>query len=190
MFASNDLEDLCQTAVDTVKPSHNTEDAFRSELEVVIKLTRDTAERAWTTPGRIVADAKKFQKAIERVSNQIEAMREITRALIFRGLPDAVESVELSAFRGELGRISETAKFLTGITVPPGAPPTPLAKHVAAIGAYNLLAAFAPRPPSLTKEGPLFALASIIFEAATGESESDLTDYCTKVFDDKRTYGA
>jgi hypothetical protein len=53
-------------------------------------------------------------------------------------------------------------------------------KRTAAESAWILLA-LARKRPTLTPGGPFFELASLLYEAATGESGADLDKYCRAV---------
>lgn len=58
-----------------------------------------------------------------------------------------------------------------------GARPKRISKQAAAACARLLIAKFSPHPPTLTKGGRFFRVASLLFETATGE-RADLTRYC------------
>lgn len=52
--------------------------------------------------------------------------------------------------------------------------------------AYDLLEEYASKKPNLTVEGPFYQLASVLYEAATGEQESDLQRPCRRIWGDIR----
>src|SRR5271165_6090810 len=103
MYASDDLDALYRNAVDAAKPSRDREAAFLSELEGAIRMTRDQAEwdRLMIPPGRLAREADAFQKAVAKVMKRTEGLSEVTRMLVFRGLPTAVAPVDLPTFQGE-----------------------------------------------------------------------------------------
>ena len=151
-------------------------------------MTRELAEwdRAKITSERLAREAAAYEKAVAKFVKQTEGLSDMTRQLIFRGLPMAVDPVALPAFRDELRRLIETSHHLAGRKekARAGAPQPSGARFVAALSAYNLLKSFG-REPTLTKGGPFLTRASTIFEAATGEIGRDLTAYCKKVFDER-----
>jgi hypothetical protein len=57
--------------------------------------------------------------------------------------------------------------------------PKPLSKMAAASFACSLMENYSSFPPTLTKGGRYFRVASLMYEAATGEQNADLTRYCS-----------
>jgi len=74
-------------------------------------------------------------------------------------------------------RSSELDDRILAIRDRRGARPKRISQLVAAAYARSLIAKFSPDPPTLTKGGRFFRVASLLFEAATGE-RADLTRYC------------
>jgi hypothetical protein len=99
--------------------------------------------------------------------------------LVFRGLPESVGPVDEMRFVDDLGRLIETCEFLIeSVKTPPGSRRWSSVKFTCALHARNLLRDFSPSRPTQCKEGPLFQLASLLFEISGGEEGSDLSGYC------------
>ena len=120
-----------------------------------------------------------FTDALKKTKSALAKLHKSTRGLIFRGLPGAVGPVDDDRFADDLGRLIETCEFLIEtVETPPGARPWSAIKFTCALQARNLLADFSPRRPRQSKDGPLFGLASILFEISSGEEGRDLSEYC------------
>ena len=132
---------------------------------------------------------KELHSALERVKLLVSQLNFRARKSLFydgpRDYPEGFKrtythlGVNAADFARMLALLIEgTEKWARDLRSPKDAPRRRPSKIVASGAAYRLIAEFASRPPTLTKRGRFFQVASMLLEAATRKQKADLTRDC------------
>jgi hypothetical protein len=169
-----------------VKPSSEREAACLAEFDVMVDATKlaNGADDGRMAPGEIIAEAKAFaEKLAGLLARRLSGPAGKLVAVSLCG-------VDLERLKRVEHELAITVMKFSEANKKPGSHALKYAKEAAAHLAYGLLASYSLKPKKrapMTKHGPFLQLASLIFEAATGAPDADLTRYCRRVFDEKRT---
>jgi hypothetical protein len=130
-------------------------------------------------PGEFKRELETYADSLKKTKGAHTQLHETTRALIFRGLPEAVGPIDQDRFLKDVDDLIFVCEFtIEHLQVGPGSPRWSSTKHVCAFQARKLLEEFSPSRLSKSKDGHFFKLASLLYEIASGEKEKDLSTYC------------
>jgi hypothetical protein len=181
------LSDVIERALELIKPKPEQRAAcagdVKDRVQMLMFLHRTC--RNVPSPGTLrnefneIAD---FLKNFRRGFNKFSA---ISRAMIFWKDPKREE-----AFFKELDqRINAAQLNHDWLIVPPGGHRWNDTAAMAAKYAEELLRQFSAKPPTKTKGGAFYQLASLLYEAATGKKNVALEQYCRVQLDDPDRFG-
>ena len=121
-------------------------------------------------------ELEELNKELERFNGVISRLNPTTRQLIFgSAITDKRGELNWSpryeSFAQDLDFLNRSIEenCLDELLVPKGSRRRRLSKKLAASYAHFLMVKYSRTPPTLTKEGPFLRVASLLFEAATGE---------------------
>jgi hypothetical protein len=168
--------DLIEKLLELIRPRPDSEAACREKVRKHIATIKSMREVVDADPSTAIkGELEKLRYALKKLSGVASQLSPVARRLMFNDL-------EYEFFSGELDRLIEK----TDSTICPliqanakGARPKTLSKMAAASFACSLMENYSSFPPTLTKGGRYFRVASLMYEAATGEQNADLTRYCS-----------
>ncbi len=186
--------DLVAEIIKLIRPDPGCEARCREKIgESIILIEKTDKDKEWlpeVAEGNAKAQMKELHSALERVKLLVSQLNFRARNSLFHDGPrydyqelnedlDRHFGVNAADFARMLALLIEgTEKWARDPRSPKDAPRRRPSKIVAADAAYRLIAEFASRPPTLTKRGRFFQVASMLLEAATGKQKADLTRYC------------
>ena len=188
---------LVEEMIKLIQPDPGAEARCREKIgECIIRIKKINKERPVDLPvAAVKAESKQLHTALMKVRLLVSQLSFLARTSLFydgpRDYPEWFDYEDCVKFdrqycglnSAEFARdvnslIERTGELAKGLQPPKAAPRQRPSKTSASEDAYRLIEEFSPFPPTLTKGGPFFLVASKLFEAATGEHESDLTRYC------------
>jgi hypothetical protein len=197
---------LVEEMIKLIRPDPGCEARCRKEIgEGITRIERAHKEKLGVDPpvAEIKAQMAQLHGALEKVGLLVSQLNSLARTILFydgrRDYPEGFSREECmeydhewrggalnsAEFAREVGYLTKrTGEFANAFESPKAAPRRSEARVRASQAAYLLIAGFASSPPTLTKRGRFFRLASMLFEAATGERQADLTRDCRKTFGD------
>jgi hypothetical protein len=123
------------------------------------------------SPAAIRAEMEKFLRALQKVREMASELSPVARKIMFPGtvgyefflaaLDDVIEDIDLLPYLIQLRK---------------QAPSKPLSKVAAGAFARALMENYSDFPPTLTKGGAFFCVASLLFEGATGKHAASRPD--------------
>jgi hypothetical protein len=205
MIAMTERARLVEEMIELIRPDTGREARCREEIgERIIGIEKTHEKREVYFP---VAEAKaqmnQLHGVLEKVELLVSKLNFLARASLFTDGPpqrrlhgprsndpeldrqlDQFLGVNAAEFGRELAFLIETTGGLAKIKPPKAAPRRSQARVMASDAAFRLIGDFAPFPPTRTKRGRFFRLASMLFEAAPGEHKADLTRDCRETLSD------
>jgi hypothetical protein len=174
-------------ALEFIKPGDAKRASCVEQLRLRMGLLRLVRDDQDANPSR--ANSRDEMQAVANAARKLlivlRRMHSKSRALLFRVYRSGeAPSPDERALVADLKYLATASDMLTrAIVVKSGAQPRDAVGQVAALFARDLLGDFSnvrfrgKRPP-LTDSGPYLQLAALLFEAATGKADADLSRYC------------
>jgi hypothetical protein len=210
MIAMTERARLVEEMIELIHPDTGCEARCREEIgERIIGIEKTHEKREVYFPvAEVKAQMNQLHGVLEKVELLVSKLNFLARASLFTDGPpqrrlhgprsndpelDREIDRQLDQFRGvnaaEFGRelaflIETTGGLANNVKPPKAAPRRSQARVMASDAAFRLIGDFAPFPPTRTKRGRFFRLASMLFEAATGEHKADLTRDCRETLSD------
>jgi hypothetical protein len=154
-------------ALNQIKPSADRRDACRRKIADCIGVLQEIEARTkeLPSPKELKRSYEDAAKAYERAIKTTRKLHPMQRRYFEKVLPALEEAVKVANFLADATIVPKGSQVLDDV------------KALAEVCARNFLKEHG-HDPTLTDGGALYALASILYEGATGKPEEDLSYYC------------